>query len=181
MSDEGVLDTIARDPEGGVREILDRFGDQLLGRLRKYARDKRYGDAEVEDVFQRALLRLLLPEVRAQILAAGGEILPYLSRWGYWRLDDLARRHAVGTQKTSAPSDPVAPATPSAAARAVQAVFDHLSPRDRMILTWRYRDSLSNAEIGSRLGISEGAAKKGAHDARERLRRLLDEAGIRYE
>jgi RNA polymerase sigma factor (sigma-70 family) len=181
VSDEELVDTIARDPEGGIREVLDRFGSQLLGRLRKYARDKRYGDAQVEDVFQRALLRLLRPEMRAEILAAGGEILPYLSRWGYWRLDDLARRHAVGTQKTSAPLNPTAPATPSAAAQAVQAVFGRLSPRDRRILTWRYKDSLFNAEIGRRLGISEGAAKKGAHDGRERLRRLLDEAGIRYE
>jgi RNA polymerase sigma factor (sigma-70 family) len=181
VTDQTLLEAIAIDPERGIREVLNRYGGQLLGRLRKYARDRRYGDADVEDVFQRALLRILIPEVRAEIRAAGGRILPWLSRWGYWRLDDLARRQAVGAQKTSAPVDPVAPATLSAAARAVQSVFDRLSPRDRMVLRWRYRESLSNAEVASQLGISEGAAKKAAHDARERLRRLLEQAGIRYE
>lgn len=180
-NDESLLEAIARDPESGIREVLNRYGGQLLGRLRKHARDKRYGDAEVEDVFQRALLRLLMPEVRRELLAAGGGVLPYLSRWGYWRLDDLARRHAVGTQRTSAPEDPVGTATPSAAARAVESVFGQLSPRDRMVLGWRYNDKLSNADLGRRLGITEGAAKKAAHDARERLRRLLDQAGIRFE
>lgn len=181
MSDESLLEAIASDPENGIREVLTRYGGHLLGRLRKHARDKRYGDAEVEDVFQRALLRLLRPEVRLEILAAGGGILPYLSRWGYWRLDDLARRQVVGAQKTSAPVDPVGSASPSVAARAVEAVFGQLSPRDRMVLRWRYNDKVSNAQVGGRLGITEGAAKKAAHDARERLRKLLEQEGIRYE
>jgi RNA polymerase sigma factor (sigma-70 family) len=181
MSDEELLERIGSDPESGIREVVTQYGDRLLGRLRRYARDKRYGDAEVEDIFQRALLRLLIPEVRAEVRAAGGDILPFLSRWGYWRLDDSARRQTAGVQKTSAPVDPGAAPTSTAAAGAVQAVFGQLSPRDRMVLRWRYNDKLSNAEVGARLGVSEGAAKKGAHDARERLRKLLDQAGIRYE
>jgi RNA polymerase sigma factor (sigma-70 family) len=181
LSDEELLALIDADPENGIREILRALGGQLLGRLRRYARDRRYGDAEVEDVFQRALLRLLLPEVRTEIRAAGGGILPWLSRWGYWRLDDLARRQAVGAQKTSAPVDPAVAANPSAAARAVQGVFDQLSPRDRVVLRWRYEERVSNAEVGRRLGIGEGAAKKAGHDARERLRKLLDQSGVRYE
>jgi RNA polymerase sigma factor (sigma-70 family) len=86
-----------------------------------------------------------------------------------------------GRQKTAAPVDPVVPTTASAAARTVQAVFDKISPRDRLVLGWRYRESLSNAEVGRRLHITEGAAKKAAHDARERLRELLKQAGVRYE
>jgi RNA polymerase sigma factor (sigma-70 family) len=182
MSDEELLRTIGRDPETGIRQVLlGPYGAQLLGRLRKHARDRRYGNANVEDVFQRAVLRLLKPEVRAEIIAAGGGMVPYLSRWGYWRLDDLARAHAAETQRSSAPADSVDPQTPSGAARAVGAVFERLSPRDRMILRWRYADRLPNAEVGERLGIGEGAAKKAAHDARGRLRKLLEEAGIRYD
>ena len=172
---------IAGDPEGGIREVLTRHGPKLLGRLRRHAGDRRYGNAEVEDVFQGALLRLLIPEVRTQIRAAGGEILPWLTRWGYWRLDDTARKQAAGSQKSTAPLDPVASAAPSVAAQAVRTVFDQLSPRDRMVLRWKYEDSLSNAEVGTRLSIIEGAAKKAAHDARERLRVLLEQAGVRYD
>src|SRR6266700_3770754 len=119
VTDDELINRIAWDPEGGIREVISRFGDLLLGRLRKHARDKRYGDAFVEDVFQRALLRLLQPELRRELLAAGGEILPWLTRWGYWRLDDEARRQAVGAQKTSAPPDPAVPTDPGAAARAL--------------------------------------------------------------
>jgi RNA polymerase sigma-70 factor, ECF subfamily len=181
VSDEELLDRIGADPDSGMREVVNAHGPHLLGRLRKYAGDRRYGNADVEDVFQRALLRLLVPEVRAEVRAAGGEILPWLSRWGYWRLDDAARRVARATQNVSAPADPGVASSPSAAAPVVQSVFHQLAPRDRMVLRWRHEQSLSNAQVAANLSISEGAAKKAAHDARERLRKLLDQAGVRYE
>lgn len=181
MSDEDLLDRIGCDPQSGICDVLSAYGPRLLGRLRKHAQDRRYGDADVEDVFQRALLRLLEPDARAEIRAAGGEILPWLSRWGYWRLDDLARAGAVAAQKTPPPVDPVAATNPSVAAQAVQEAIKRLSPRQQMVIRWRYEESVSNAEIGKRLAISEGAAKKTAHDARERIRKLLEETGIRYE
>src|SRR5437764_12494719 len=81
VSDAILLDAIARVPEGGIREVLTLYGGQLLGRLRKHAQDRRYGDADVDDVFQRSLLRLLVPEMRTEILAAGRDLLPWLSRW----------------------------------------------------------------------------------------------------
>ncbi len=183
MSDEELLDRIRLDPATGLRDVMSAIGPMLLGRLRKHARVRRYGDAEVDDVFQDALLRLLRPEARAEILRAGGEILPWLSRWGYWRLDDAARKRAAEVGRAPAPADPT-PADPpgaSEAAKAVAAAVARLNPRDQSILRWRYEERASNAEIGKRLDISEGAAKKAAHDARERLRKILDDAGIRYE
>jgi RNA polymerase sigma factor (sigma-70 family) len=181
VSDEELLELIERDPETGIREVMRVHGGRLLGRLRRRAREKRYGDSGVEDIFQEALLRLVRPGTRAEVRAAGGEILPWLSRWGYWRLDDVARRETVRAQKTSAPVDPVVTMNPSAAALAVQGAFEQLRPRDRAVLRWRYGERASNAEVGRRLGINEGAAKKAGHDARERLRRLLDQAGVHYE
>lgn len=181
LKDDSILEAIADDPEGGMREVLSVYGPHLRGRLRKYAQTKRYGDAEVDDVYSRALLLLLRPEVRAEIRARGGDILAWLSRWGYWRLTDAARRNAVGSQKASAPVEPWIPASPSAAAQAVQAVLDQLSPRDRLVLGWKYRESLSNADVARNLHITEGAAKKAAHDARARLARLLERSGVQYK
>jgi RNA polymerase sigma-70 factor, ECF subfamily len=182
VSDEELLHRIGLDPATGLRDVMSEIGPRLLGRLRKHARVRRYGDTEVDDVFQDALLRLLRPEERAGILRAGGEILPWLSRWGYWRLDDAARKQAAEAARAPAP-DP-APADPpgaSVAASVVAAAVARLSPRDQSILRWRYEERASNAEIGKRLDVSEGAAKKAAHDARERLRNVLDGAGVRYE
>ena len=177
MSDEELLALIEVDPESGIREVMRVHGGRLIGRLGRHARERRYGDSGVDDIFQEALLRLVSPSHRAELRAAGGGILPWLSRWGCWRLDDVARRQAVGVQKTSAPVDPVVATNPSEAAQAVQAVFDELRPRDRLVLRWRYEERVSNEEVGSRLGISREAAKKAAHDARERLRSLLGETG----
>src|SRR6266571_4852898 len=85
-------------------------------------RERRYGDAEVDDVFQDALLQLLRPEVRAEIRRrAGGEILPWLSRWGYWRLDDAARKRAAEAARAPAPVDP-APVDPPGASEAASVV-----------------------------------------------------------
>ena len=184
MRDEKLLDRIWLDPETGLRDVTSAIGPMLLGRLRKHARVRRYGDAEVDDVFQDALLQLLRPEVRAEIRRrAGGEILPWLSRWGYWRLDDAARKRAAEAARAPASVDPapVDPPGASEAASVVAAAAARLSPRDQSILRWRYEERASNAEIGKRLDVSEGAAKKAAHDARERLRKILDDAGVRYE
>jgi RNA polymerase sigma factor (sigma-70 family) len=177
MSDEELLATLELDPETGVREVLAKHGGALLGRLRAHARRGRYGDLNVEDIFQEALLRLVDPEKRAELRRAGGEILPWLSRWGYWRLDDAARKSGLPIADTAQPeAEGQGPASP--AVKALRSVIRLLSPRDRLILRLRYEESHSNAELAAELGISEGAAKKAAHDARERLRVLMREAGF---
>jgi RNA polymerase sigma factor (sigma-70 family) len=180
VKDGDLLAVIAHDPDGGIRGVIDRHGDRLLGRLHAHALNRGYGDAGVEDVFQEVLLSLLDPENRAAILARGGEILPWLSRLGYWRMDDAERRRRGSLKYASA--NPVTESSEgsSDAARAVRAVVQFLSPRDRDILKWRYEDRLANKEVAARLGITEVAAKKAAHDARERLKSLLLDTGL-YE
>ncbi len=181
-TDEELLQAIERDPQGGIARVMKRHGGHLLGRLRRHASFHRQGDAHVDDVFQEAILRLLDPECRAELRAAGGGILPWLSRWGYWRLDDAARRpHDPLPDDVAKPSDPPATEQQSAAVLAVRRALPLLSPRDRTILHMRYEQSLTTEQVAEHLGISVGAAKKAAHDARERLRNLLEKAGINLE
>jgi RNA polymerase sigma factor (sigma-70 family) len=177
MTDEEILAGLELDPETGMRQLVAQHGPVLLGRLKAHARYRRYGDLNVEDVFQEALLRLIDPENRAELRRAGGEILPWLSRWGYWRLDDAARKIGLPIAATVQPesADP-GPASP--AVKAMRSVIHLLSPRDRLILRLRYGESHSNAQVAAELGITEGAAKKAAHDARERLRVLMYETGF---
>ena len=179
VNDADLLETIALDPQEGIRQVLDRYGPRLLGRLRFHARARGYGDANVEDVLQEALLSLLDPDKRAALLARGGDILPWLSRLGFWRLDDQdeTRRTAL-RRHTSAEAMGESSESSSAPAQAVRTVIHLLSPRDRDILRWRYEERLGNAEVSARLGIGEGAAKKATHDARRRLKNLLLEAGL---
>jgi RNA polymerase sigma-70 factor (ECF subfamily) len=50
-----------------------------------------------------------------------------------------------------------------------------LPGRDRAILSFRYEDNFSTAEIAEILGIPPGTVKSRLHYARQRLRRFLEE------
>ncbi len=52
-----------------------------------------------------------------------------------------------------------------------------LAGRDRAILSLRYEDGFSTAEIGEILGIPAGTVKSRLHYARQRLRRFFEEDG----
>jgi RNA polymerase sigma-70 factor (ECF subfamily) len=52
-----------------------------------------------------------------------------------------------------------------------------LAGRDRAILSLRYEDGFSTAEIGEILGIPAGTVKSRLHYARQRLRRFFEENG----
>lgn len=181
QTDDDLLAAIERDPEGGITQAIDRYGPRLRGRLHRHALLRRYGNADVDDIWQQAFLRLLDPECRAELQAAGGQILPWLSRWGYWRLDDAAARKADALPENLTAPDPAARETaapPSEAVVTLRQVLPLLSPRQRLVLRMRYDEGLTEREVAERLGISLAAAKKAAHDARERLRGLMIEAGV---
>lgn len=191
MNDLALLDEIGVDLAAGLEKVQDLYGGNLLGRLRRRARRNDYGDADVEDVYQDALVRLVKPSERSACRAAGGSILPWLTKWGYWRLDDAARaRRRTPSYGTEVPSlaptlylspDGSVEVDPSFAASTVQSLSGKLSPTDRQILRLRYEERLTTEQAAERLGISPAAAKKRAHDARERLRTLLVERGMRFE
>ena len=179
-SDETMLETIARDPQEGVRLVMDTYGSQLLGRLRGRATTCRYGDTHVDDVFQEAVLSLIDPKVRQAIVAAGGSILPYLTRRGYWRLQD-EHRSDLRSYATQGVDPPAGTDEPSEASVAVEGLLLGMSGRDQTILRQHYGENLTYAEIAEAAGISKGAAKKAIHDAKARLRKRLADSGYAIE
>jgi RNA polymerase sigma-70 factor (ECF subfamily) len=54
------------------------------------------------------------------------------------------------------------------------AMLKRLAPSRRAILSLRYLEGLSNAEIADALGVPEGTVKSRLHHARNELRRLLE-------
>lgn len=188
MSDLHLLDEIELDPESGIAKVQDQYGAILLHRFSRFAEANRHGDAEVADVYQDALIRLTDPEERAACRAAGGSILPWLTKWGYWRLSDRARerRQLIGDGASDSiegrpPPELVEEIEPNEAARVLGEVLTEMSPKDQDLLRMRYEERLTSRDIADRVGIREGAAKKRLHDARKRVARLLEERGIRFE
>ena len=122
---------------------------------------------------------------------------PWLRRLAWERLVKLHRRHIRAHIRSVAREDVGLPALPDESALElarrliapdtspshhlvqeelrdrVQAALAQLSAVDREVLVMRYLEQLANAEIGSALGISEGAVKMRHLRALERLRGLL--------
>jgi RNA polymerase sigma factor (sigma-70 family) len=141
----------------------------------------------VGDVYQEALLRLIDPHNRDLCRAAGGLILPWLLRWGYWRLDDLAGKQRRWQLRLTAlaneelrkqESGGLIEFEPTAAAGLVSQALTLLSPRDRDLLLFRYEERLTERQIAERMSLSLSAAKKGLHDARARLKKILEDLGL---
>ena len=187
MSDEEILQRIAGDPAGGLAIAIDKYGRQLNGRLNSRAIDRGYGNVNVEDVWQECFFALLDPVKRGTLVSRETpEILPWLTKRGYW---GLQHRH----DRRSAPLDPEAAVVtdpngesdlvqdtklePSDATEALQQSWSGLSDRDKLMLTWRYGESQSELEIAAELGLTYSAVKKALHDARRRLKRAMTDLG----
>jgi hypothetical protein len=87
LSDLHLLDEIGLEPPPGIAKVQDQYGATLYARLKRRAETWKQGDAEVDDVYQDALIRLIDPEERAACRAAGGSIL------GRFRIGNATSRH----------------------------------------------------------------------------------------
>lgn len=178
-----LLNLIGLDPEEGFRVVHARYGAHLLGRLEAHCRNREYGDGDVADIFQEALMRLIDPEKRDQCIASGGLILPWLTKWGYWRLDDLSRARVTWRSRVAhsviaeGPSGMAA----TAAAQLVSEALVLLTPRDQRLLQLRYGECLTEPEIALAMKLTLGATKKALHDARSRLKKVLYDLGLPIE
>lgn len=61
LSDLHLLDEIGLDPQSGIAKVQDQYGATLYARLKRRAEAWKQGDAEVDDVYQDALIRLIDP------------------------------------------------------------------------------------------------------------------------
>ena len=185
MDDHDLLEAIGRDPQTGIEAVMDRYGAVLLGRIMRRAQQNGYGNAYADDVFMESLESLVEPENRAACLAAGGAILPWLTKLAHWRLKDAARktlRAGIGVlteeefidQTTEAPWELTdEQAKDPDLVVALTGAFPKLSPRDQEFLYLQFNESYSSNELAGRFGISEGAVRKATFDARRRLEKLM--------
>src|SRR5581483_1314756 len=93
-------------------------------------------------------------------------------------LDELRRRRA---ELAAEPADERSPAPEEAAdaalrRAALRAALAALAPRERELIALKFFAGLSNAEIATVIGASEGAAGTRIHRVVEKLRRACDEA-----
>lgn len=157
--------------------LVERYQSSAAGILWHFTRDPLVLEELVQDAFVEAYLSLkrFRPEA---------PFFPWLrtiaTRVGYrhWRrLRQQSNRREVleeWQRRSSADLNP----RPGDTADFLFRLLELLEPKDRLVLTLQYFEQCSTQEIAKRVGWTTSAVKVRAFRARNRLRKLLLEAGV---
>lgn len=127
--------------------------------------------SRAQDLVQEALVRTW---ARPRRLADEAATEAYVRRTVLHVYLDEHRRDAVWRRKRHLVAVDDAPAVPASDEQLdVQRALAALSPRERACVVLRYYDDLTVPALATRLGISDGAAKRYLSDALHRLADLL--------
>jgi RNA polymerase sigma-70 factor (ECF subfamily) len=193
---EQLIEQASQGDSAARQQLLVRHRDRLRRMVRVRMDRRLAARVDPSDVVQEALAAAaakLSDYLRRRPLP----FYPWLRRLAWERLVKLHRRHIRAHIRSVAREDAGLPALPDESAlelarrlidpgtspshrlvreelrERVQAAVAKLNAVDREVLVMRYLEQLANAEIGSALGISEGAVKMRHLRALERLRGLL--------
>ena len=159
-----------------------RYQPMVAALMWRFTRQRVEWETLVQDVLVEAYYSL--PNYRGRGSYAGW-LRTIATRIGYryWKLQARARRrgdvpledwdgsHAAG--ETQPALDDAAEA-----GQMVHRLLAELPPRDRLVLTLLYLEDCSTAEIAERVGWSRTMVKVQAHRARQKLKKLLERAGL---
>jgi RNA polymerase sigma factor (sigma-70 family) len=178
LSDEAVLDSVARSDETALAELYDRYGRAAYGLALRVLRDP----GLAEDAVQEAFLHVWrsaegFDPSRAKV---GTWLLTFVHR----RAVDLVRREQ---RRRVEPEDtapvPTGPGADEDADRRskreiVQDALSRLPPEQREAIELAYYGGYTQSELAERLGEPLGTIKSRMFAGLQRLRGLLDEAGF---
>jgi RNA polymerase sigma-70 factor (ECF subfamily) len=178
LSDEALLELVARSDDGALAELYDRYSRAAYGLSLRILRD----EALAQDAVQEAFLAVWRTASRfnAEKARASTWILTIVHR----RAVDVVRREE---RRRGDPLDDAA--EPSGRAteeeadlrtrrRAVQQVLRRLPDEQRQALELAYYGGLTQSELAERLGLPLGTIKSRMFAGLSRLRDLLAEAGL---
>ena len=178
LTDEELLDLLARSDERALAELYDRFGGVAYGLAFRVLRDETLAQDAVQEAF-------------LAVWRSAGSFLPERARPSTWiltlvhrRAVDLVRREE---RRRSEPLDETLHPAGGAAddevsvrfqRRLVQEALARLPGDQRAALELAYYAGLTQSEIADRLGEPLGTIKSRTFAGLTRLRDLLREAGV---
>jgi RNA polymerase sigma factor (sigma-70 family) len=177
VSDEALVEAVARADDDALGELYDRFGKVAYGLAYRILRDA----ALAEDAVQEAFL---------QIWRSAGSFEPERAKASTWLLTfvhrrsvDLVRREerrrTAPAESAPEPSSAGPDETVVARSRAeiVRAALKGLPADQREAIELAYYGGLTQSELAERLGQPLGTIKSRMFTGLQRLRVLLAEAG----
>jgi RNA polymerase sigma factor (sigma-70 family) len=178
LSDEALLDAVARSDESALAELYDRFGGAAYGLALRVLRDSALAEDAVQDAFLQVWRSAKRFERdRAQ---ASTWVLTFVHR----RAVDLVRREQRRrTEPEEAAPVPAGPGADEDAERRsrreiVQEALRTLPSEQREAIELAYFGGYTQSELAERLGEPLGTIKSRMFTGLQRLRGLLAEAGF---
>jgi RNA polymerase sigma-70 factor (ECF subfamily) len=162
--------TLAGDSQAYQR-LIHRHEQAIARRMRRFARDAQAVEELVQDVFVQAFFGLRGFAGRSPFehwinrIATNVGYAYLKRRHKSSRIDDNANLATFPTPDNASGSE---------AAEALHRILDHLSPRDRLVITLVYLEDRSVAEAAALTGWSQTMVKVQAYRARSKLRKLLE-------
>ncbi|MFN2470969.1 MAG: sigma-70 family RNA polymerase sigma factor [Gaiellaceae bacterium] len=178
VTDDEVLDLLARSDERALGELYNRFGGVAYGLAFRILRDEALAQDAVQDAF-------------LAVWRSADSFLPERARPSTWiltlvhrRAVDLVRREERRRSEPLEPEmHPAGGATDEEASvryhrRLVQEALKRLPAEQREAIELAYYGGLSQSEVAERLGQPLGTIKSRTFAGLTRLRDLLREAGV---
>jgi RNA polymerase sigma-70 factor (ECF subfamily) len=178
------LRDIAESLQGDRRaygRLVQRYQQQIANQMWRFTRDPDELEDLVHEVFVEAFLSLSGYRGDAPFLHWLRRIATRTG-YRYWKRcsRERERRRPLSDWAASATAPPPDPG-PSEAAEVLHRLLEQLGPKDRLVLTLQYFEECSTKEIAERTGWSLSLVKVRAHRARNRLKRILIDAGYTEE
>lgn len=166
----------------GDAAAYGRFLTEAAPVLRNIARARLPGGnaEEIEDVVQEALMAV---HAKRHTWRESDPVTPWLYAIARYKCADAARRRLGRAAKgAEVPIEDLAEILPDeaagaeiTAARDLERLLDRIEPRAAAIVRAVGLEGDSAADVGARLGMSEGAVRVAYHRAMQRLRQIADE------
>lgn len=178
LSDEAVLDLLARANEGALAELYDRYGRVAYALSLRILRDRTLAEDAVQEAFLSAW------RSAAGFDPARAKPSTWLLTLVHRRAVDLVRREErrrgdplpeEETAQEATAEDEVALREQRAL---VQEALGKLPPDQRAALELAYYGGYTQSELAERLGVPLGTVKSRMFAGLRRLRELLGEAGF---
>jgi RNA polymerase sigma-70 factor (ECF subfamily) len=157
--------------------LIGRHQAAIGDQMRRFSRDAGTVEELVHEVFVEAFVSLKSYRSHAPFLHWLRKIAV---RTGYrfWTRKKRERSQAVPLTAVMEEVERLGPTlepAPSEASQMLGELLEHLSPRDRLVLTLLYWDGCTVAEAAELAGWSQTMVKVQAYRARNRLKKLIEE------
>jgi RNA polymerase sigma-70 factor (ECF subfamily) len=173
LTDEEVLERVARADEAALAETYDRFGRVAYGLAFRILRDAALAEDAVQDAFLTVWRTAVAFDPRRGKASTWVMTLVHRRAVDVVRREDRRRAQPLDDAPQGTGETPDETAAVREQRRKVQAALAQLSPDQREALELAYYGGLSQTELSERLGVPLGTVKSRMFSALAKLRELL--------